>query len=94
MATNEEILYESMRKSTPVLLLGAGFSLGSVNGKGEKLVLSNELAEIVYTNFFVKNRPMNISKEMADATKEYSHDLKYICSLLNTLGLKKKEMIS
>ena len=90
MATNEEILYESMRKSTPVLLLGAGFSLGSVNGKGEKLVLSNELAEIVYTNFFVKNRPMNISKEMADATKEYSHDLKYICSLLNTLGLKKE----
>ena len=37
MATNEEILYESMRKSTPVLLLGAGFSLGSVNGKGEKV---------------------------------------------------------
>lgn len=46
-----------MEEKTPALLLGAGFSYGAVNGKGENLV------EKLYQHMFVDNPPC---KEIMD----------------------------
>lgn len=42
---SEQILFQSMIKSAPVLLLGAGFSLGAQNAQGEELVLGKKTCE-------------------------------------------------
>ena len=56
MEDNEKILYESMRNNTPVLLLGAGFSLGSRNNDDKDLELASKLGEILYEHFFTSKK--------------------------------------
>ena len=84
---SEQILFQSMIKSAPVLLLGAGFSLGAQNAQGEELVLGKKLANKLFEYFFVDNRPDTFSEEFVEEAKEYENNLKYLCSLLRTRGL-------
>ena len=45
-------VFDSMKIKRPVLLLGAGFSFGAQNAKGEPLLLGKELAQYLYKYFF------------------------------------------
>ncbi len=47
----------SLEEKTPTLLLGAGFSFGGVNEKGDELPLGNKLVELLYKKMFVENTP-------------------------------------
>ena len=88
MEDNEKILYESMRNNTPVLLLGAGYSLGSRNNDDKDLELASKLGEILYEHFFTSKKYKSITDEDIEAANQCKTDLKMICTLLKTLELK------
>ena len=57
-ANNFDALFQTMRIRTPVLLLGAGFSLGAKNERGENIPLGSNLSEKLYNYFFCSGIPM------------------------------------
>lgn len=75
----------SLEEKTPALLLGAGFSFGAVNDKGEELPLGERLVEKLYDNMFVSNPPY---KKIVDEDRSGAQifkdrkDLKGLCGLL------------
>lgn len=85
--SSEQILFESMKKCAPVLLLGAGFSLGAQNGQMQELVLGGGLANYLFECFFVKNRPDIFDDKFVREAETYKNDLKGICTLLSNHGL-------
>lgn len=84
---SEQILFQSMKKSAPVLLLGAGFSLGAQNGQTQELVLGRKLANYLFEYFFVNNRPATFDDGFIREAEKYKNNLKYLCSLLRNRGL-------
>ena len=85
--SSEQILFQSMKKSAPVLLLGAGFSLGAQNGQTQELVLGRKLANYLFEYFFVNNRPATFDDGFIREAEKYKNNLKYLCSLLRNGGL-------
>ena len=67
MEESKSKLKLSLKEKTPTLLLGAGFSVGGVNEKGDKLPLGRELVELLYTKMFVEDLP---SQEFMDEDQE------------------------
>ena len=89
MEESKSKLKLSLKEKTPTLLLGAGFSVGGVNEKGDKLPLGRELVELLYTKMFVEDLPsqefMDEDQEGAKRYKE-NNDLKGLCGLLRDEG--------
>lgn len=88
-----ELLKGRMKETTPILLIGAGFSAGSVNGNRNKLKMGKELANELYEHFYKDNPPneLPILKTMPLAdyiqqAEEKKDDLSEICTLLSTEG--------
>ncbi len=73
----------SLMEKNPTLLLGAGFSYGTRNNKGELLPTGNGLVNRLYEEMFINN-PSPKFAEDKDAAETYSADgkLKDMCSLL------------
>ncbi|MBC5658705.1 SIR2 family protein [Anaerosacchariphilus sp. NSJ-68] len=79
----------SLEEKTPALLLGAGFSYGAKNERGELLPMGRELTEKLYKYMFIMNPPeediLEEDKEGAERYKE-NGDLKGLCGLLRDEG--------
>ena len=72
MEESKSKLKLSLEEKTPTLLLGAGFSFGGVNEKGDKLPLGKELVELLYTKMFVEDPPsQEIMAEDQEGANKY-----------------------
>ena len=80
-----EHLKSRMKERTPILLLGAGFSRGAVNKNGDYLKLGKELANELYTEFYINNFPEmeNMkTKKYRQYVENCKENLLEICTLL------------
>jgi len=94
MAYNEiELLKESLNTKSPILFLGAGFSLGAKSKKGCPLVLGKDLAKNLY-NYVIKPSQaqlINDGAEMDDVTSDADRGkLKEVCNFIEEFGLTDK----
>lgn len=79
----------SLEEKTPTLVLGAGFSVGTKNGKKQDVPIGKKLGELLYSYTFIKNKPTKeILDEDESEAKKYSEEgkLKELCSLLRAEG--------
>ncbi len=85
-------LVTRMREGRPILLLGAGFSCGAVNGMGKSIpmgrTLSNELFSHFYSSSAVGSR--SLSKDILTDIADRKDDLRTICSALRAQDLVKE----
>ena len=79
-------LLERMRSNRPILLLGAGFSYGAVNGNGKKLPIGTELSHELYREFFVDKLVPGIDETMLKDIAESKDNLRDICTYLRLSG--------
>ena len=77
-------LKETLEKHSPILYVGAGFSIGCKNKKDESITSASGLCELLYNHFWVDKS--NNHDELAKKYKEAS-DLKSLCQLLKELDL-------
>lgn len=77
-------LKECLEKRSPILYVGAGFSIGCKNKKDESISSACGLCELLYNHFWVEKS--NDYKELADSYKEKG-DLKNLCQLIKMLEL-------
>ena len=76
-------LKDSLENKTPALLLGAGFSYGAVNGKGNKIPLGTDLTKILYDRLFFNKKDGVNDNERWEA-KKFLNDsnLRGMCNVL------------
>lgn len=79
---NLEFLAHRMKQKSPALLLGAGFSIGALNGTSEPLVMGDQLKKKLYKHFYEDSKFSGHTKEDLEAIKEYN--LKEICGVLRS----------
>lgn len=77
-----EYLVHRMHERTPVLLLGAGFSYGSVNRLKRELPLGKSLTKCLYDYFYVENPLPDADKDELAEIKNYN--LRKICTILRS----------
>lgn len=83
MGTPNDLLQHSLQDKSPLLVIGAGFSLGSINKNGEPLPKASTLAEELFFNVVKK---LTLSK---DELKEIQNDenklknLRFICNIIS-----------
>ena len=84
-------LIQHMKLRKPVLLLGAGFSYGAVNGQGDTIKMGTGLAEDLFTHFYGPgSKPSITSKDLMDIIEKNRENLKEICSYLRIQGMCKE----
>lgn len=76
-------LKDSLENKTPALLLGAGFSYGAVNGKGNKIPLGTDLTKILYDRLFFNKKDVVDDNDREEA-KKFLNDsnLRGMCNVL------------
>lgn len=89
MEKDINFLLERMRSNRPILLLGAGFSYGAVNGNGKKLPIGTELSHELYREFFVDKLVTGINETMLKDIAESKDNLRDICTYLRLSGNEK-----
>lgn len=72
----EAKLINSLKNNNPILFVGAGFSRNAVCN-GSILPSSNELRDILFDHFYIKNRPTNVDDDDISSISEY--DLARLC---------------
>lgn len=83
-----KLLIQHMKLRKPVLLLGAGFSYGAVNDKGDKIKMGSSLAEDLFTHFYGPGTKLSTtSKDLMERIEKNKDDLKEICSYLRIQGM-------
>lgn len=93
MAKNFDFLLDRMRKSRPVLLLGAGFSLGAENGEKKSLPTGKELSLKLYKHFFSDEAKTKLDTKTLREIAEKKEDLKEICTYIRLLKKEKERDI-
>lgn len=86
MERNFDFLLDRMKNSRPVLLLGAGFSVGAVNGDGNPLPVGKKLSNSLYDYFFADGARIGLDDEMLKEIEETKDNLKEVCTYLRLLG--------
>ena len=83
-----ELLKKCIENRAPILLLGAGFSLGAKGQNGENLVLGSTLAKELFAHIIEPNRT-NISEENWDNATFAARwgKLLEVCDVLRETGL-------
>ena len=83
-----ELLKKCIENRAPILLLGAGFSLGAKGQNGENLVLGSTLAKELFAHIIEPNRT-NISEENWDKATYAARwgKLQEVCDVLRETGL-------
>lgn len=87
MDTELTLLKECLEKRSPVLYVGAGFSIDCKNKKDESIKSANGLCELLYNHFW--GDKSNDYDELAKKYKE-AGDLKNLCQLLKELNLNEE----
>ena len=87
MDTELALLKECLDKRSPVLYVGAGFSIDCKNKKDESIKSANGLCELLYNHFW--GDKSNDYDELAKKYKE-AGDLKNLCQLLKELDLNEE----
>ncbi len=82
-----DFLMERMRSRRPALLLGAGFSVGAVNGEGNSLLLASQLSCALYDHFFSSGGRSGIDPAILRDIERKKMDLKELCTYLRDLGM-------
>lgn len=90
MKKNFDFLLDRMKGSRPVLLLGAGFSVGAKSQNGNPIPMGKTLSEDLYNHFFIEHPIPGVDKELLDEISEKKHDLKEACTYLRLLGKSKE----
>lgn len=90
MKKNFDFLLDRMKGSRPVLLLGAGFSVGAKSQNGNPIPMGKTLSEDLYNHFFIEHPIPGVDKELLDEISEKKHDLKEVCTYLRLLGKSKE----
>ena len=83
-----ELLRDSLTNKAPLLILGAGFSLGSKNGKRQPIPTGTALANELFNSLLV---PKLAKNEIADyVQKQKNEDLKFVCDIIEDEDLTPK----
>ena len=82
-----EMLKDCLENRSPMLYLGAGFSLNSINKSGEALESAAGLCKLLYQRFWGKDS-LRYQKDATDYMN--NGDLKNLCQLLHGLDLLKE----
>lgn len=83
-----ELMTHRMKERTPILLLGAGFSIGAKNFAGVPLPKGTELSERLYSHFYNSDFPTEYGeKELITLTK-IKDNLKELCHTISSEGRK------
>lgn len=88
LSADEKLLIERMSARTPVLVLGAGFSIGAKNGTGKPLMTGRELSQALFDNVLAKGR--KVRKEDLAAYRQEAQDLKKTCDNIELEGLRER----
>ncbi|WP_019553616.1 SIR2 family protein [Propionispira raffinosivorans] len=80
------LLVGRMKSQRPVLVLGAGFSLGAKNKSGTSLLLGEKLAENLYNYFYIKHPLPEIDAEDLKEVEAIKGNLRKIATLLRSEG--------
>lgn len=88
LSENEELLIKQMKLRAPILVIGAGFSYGIKNIRGEFIPKGNELAILLYKKLLASNG--KIKREYLDEYAKHTDNLKDICDDLQVEELKKE----
>lgn len=80
-----DLLKYTLNHKNPILVLGAGFSIGAVNNRGKSLLTGKKLAEEIYIALYEKNSN-DKSHQNKDDAKLFSNNLKDLCSLIRSEG--------
>lgn len=91
MEENEKIqlLKERLMANSPILFLGAGFSVGAINRQG-KIPKASELKDELYEKFYCsKKKPEDITKEDLEEIQQF--DLGDLCNNIQQESQKRKE---
>lgn len=86
MIENLDFLFERMKISRPILLLGAGFSYGATNENNMPLLLGKKLSQDLHKHFFIEGDLATLDSAMLDEINGKKDDLKEICSYLRFCG--------
>ena len=86
MIENLDLLFNRMKASRPVLLLGAGFSYGATNANNTPLLLGKKLSQELHKYFFVEGELSTLDPTMLSEINDKEDDLKEICSYLRLCG--------
>lgn len=90
MEQNFDFLLNRMKSSRPILLLGAGFSFGAVNGQGTPLPMGKELSHSLYNHFFADRAITGLDDMTIAEVSGKKDDLKELCTYLRLLGKQKE----
>jgi hypothetical protein len=80
MTTDLDLLKQSLLNKSPLLLIGAGFSLGSYNKKNDPLPTASNLAKELFLNIITKLR---LKKDELEDVQNNYEDLRYICRIIS-----------
>lgn len=59
---NEDLLLNTLQNRSPILLLGAGFSRGSITKNGSPVPMANDLTKDIFNYFYGKDKcPANLT---------------------------------
>ncbi len=75
-------LVKSMSIRKPFLLIGAGFSCGALDSKGDNLMIGKELSKYLYDKFYENGSLKSTDKAMLADIYEQRDNLKSICTFL------------
>lgn len=85
---DEKKLLDRMRLKTPVLVLGAGFSFGVKNRKGQEIPSGQSLSNILFSNVLKKSK--KVPKEYIDDYETTKDELRKTCDHIENEGLNKE----
>ena len=86
-----ELLRECIENRSPILLLGAGFSLGARGKSGQYLMLGGDLTQKLYESIILANKN-SLSEESLDKASNAAKwgDLESICNIIRDNGYIQK----
>ena len=85
----EEMLLDCLQNGRPILFLGAGFSYKALNHKNEIIELAPGLTKKIYTQFYEKNKPVDMPDNYVSGVRDYG--LKDLCTTIKRESLKRRE---
>lgn len=77
-----ELLKNCIENRSPILLLGAGFSLGAKGQSGQELMLGGTLAEKLYEEIIIPNKD-ELTEEALDMARHAKNGKSFILCLMS-----------
>lgn len=87
----EEMLFDCLNNSNPILFLGAGYTYMALNHKNKMIELASKLAENIFKKFYEDTRPIGVSEDYIKGVRKY--ELKDLCTTIKQESEERKELL-